>query len=195
MRVTFSATEQLQLRQSEPLPSLQHYLRQPQRLVQAIADPKLMEALPGDRFRLKMRPLNFLDIYHFQPTVVLKVWANAAGTVFLESESCEIRGIDYINHRFSLQLKGRLAPYRQDGHTLLQGKADLQVGVDLPQALWLTPKPLLEMAANGLLRGVLARIKQRLQGQLLADYQQWLAQQNDSLVAQASSAVEALEPI
>ncbi|MBE9175185.1 DUF1997 domain-containing protein [Synechocystis salina LEGE 06155] len=195
MRVTFSATEQLQLQQSDPLPSLQHYLRQPQRLVQAIADPKLMEVLPGDRFRLKMRPLNFLDIYHFQPTVVLKVWANATGTVFLESESCEIRGIDYINHRFSLQLKGRLAPYRQDGHTLLQGKADLQVGVDLPQALWLTPKPLLEMAANGLLRGVLARIKQRLQGQLLADYQQWLAQQNDSLVAQSCPPTEALEPI
>lgn len=195
MRVTFSATEQLQLRQSEPLPSLQHYLRQPQRLVQAIADPKLMEVLPGDRFRLKMRPLNFLDIYHFQPTVVLKVWANATGTVFLESESCEIRGIDYINHRFSLQLKGRLAPYRQDGHTLLQGKADLQVGVDLPQALWLTPKPLLEMAANGLLRGVLARIKQRLQGQLLADYQQWLAQQNDNLVTPASPTAEALEAI
>ncbi|QHU99733.1 DUF1997 domain-containing protein [Synechocystis sp. CACIAM 05] len=195
MRVTFSATEQLQLRQSDPLPSLQHYLRQPQRLVQAIADPKLMEVLPGDRFRLKMRPLNFLDIYHFQPTVVLKVWANATGTVFLESESCEIRGIDYINHRFSLQLKGRLAPYRQDGHTLLQGKADLQVGVDLPQALWLTPKPLLEMAANGLLRGVLARIKQRLQGQLLADYQQWLAQQNDNLVTQASPTAEALEAI
>jgi hypothetical protein len=195
MRVTFSATEQLQLRQSEPLPSLQHYLRQPQRLVQAIADSKLMEVLPGDRFRLKMRPLNFLDIYHFQPTVVLKVWANATGTVFLESESCEIRGIDYINHRFSLQLKGRLAPYCQDGHTLLQGKADLQVGVDLPQALWLTPKPLLEMAANGLLRGVLARIKQRLQGQLLADYQQWLAQQNDNLVTQASPTAEALEAI
>ncbi|QUS61741.1 DUF1997 domain-containing protein [Synechocystis sp. PCC 7339] len=195
MRVTFAATEQLQLQQSDPLPSLQHYLRQPQRLVQTIADPKLMEVLPGDRFRLKMRPLNFLDIYHFQPTVVLKVWSNATGTVFLESESCEIRGIDYINHRFSLQLKGRLAPYRQDGHTLLQGKADLQVGVDLPQALWLTPKPLLEMAANGLLRGVLARIKQRLQGQLLADYQQWLAQQNGSLVIQASPAAEALEPI
>lgn len=51
------------------------------------------------------------------------------------------------------------------------------------------------MAANGLLRGVLARIKQRLQGQLLADYQQWLAQQNDNLVTQASPTAEALEAI
>lgn len=195
MRVTFSATEQLQLQQSDPLASLQHYLRQPKRLVQAIADPSLMEALAGDRFRLKMRPLNFLDIYHFQPTVVLKVWANATGTVFLESESCEIRGIDYIDHRFSLHLKGRLAPYQQDGHTLLQGKADLQVGVDLPQALWFTPKSLLEMAANGLLRGVLARIKQRLQGQLLTDYQQWVEQQNTPVLSQGSSASEIMEAI
>jgi hypothetical protein len=195
MRVTFSATEQLRLQQSDPLPRLQHYLRQPKRLVQAIADPNLMEILSGDRFRLKMRPLNFLDIYHFQPIVVLKVWANATGTIFLESESCEIQGIDYINHRFSLQLKGRLAPYQQDGHTLLQGKADLQVGVDLPQALWLTPKPLLEMAANGLLRGVLARIKQRLQGQLLADYQQWIGQENTPLLAQNSVSSEVFKPI
>ncbi|MGA1623187.1 MAG: DUF1997 domain-containing protein [Synechocystis sp.] len=179
MHVSFSATEQLKLQLSDPLPSLQHYLRQPKRLVQAIADPRLMESLSGDRFRLKMRPLNFMDIYHFQPTVVLKVWANAAGTVFLESESCEIRGIDYINHRFSLRLKGRLAPYQKDDQTLLQGKADLQVGVDLPQALWLTPKPLLEMAANGLLKGVLGRIKQRLQEQLLEDYYQWTKQQID----------------
>jgi hypothetical protein len=194
MRVTFAATEQLQLQQPDPLPRLQHYLRQPKRLVQAIADPSLMAMLGGDRFQLKMRPLNFLDIYHFQPTVVLKVWANATGTVFLESESCEIRGIDYINHRFSLQLKGRLAPYQQDGHTLLQGKADLQVGVDLPQALWLTPKPLLEMAASGLLRGVLGRIKQRLQAQLLADYQRWAEEQNPQQLLTISSSPEALKP-
>jgi hypothetical protein len=178
MRVSFSATEQLKLQLSDPLPSLQHYLRQPKRLVQAIADPRLMESLPDNRFCLKMRPLNFMDIYHFQPTVVLKVWANATGTVFLESESCEIRGIDYINHRFSLQLKGRLAPYQNNGQTILQGKCDLQVGVDLPQALWLTPKPLLEMAANSLLKGVLGRIKQRLQEQLIEDYHQWTKQQN-----------------
>jgi hypothetical protein len=196
MRVNFSATEQLRLPLSEPLSNLQHYLRQPKRLVQAIADPRLMESLPDNRFRLKMRPLNFMDIYHFQPTVVLKVWANATGTVFLESESCEIRGIDYINHRFSLCLKGRLAPYQHGSQTLLQGKADLKVGVDLPQALWFTPKPLLEMAANGLLRGVLGRIKQRLQAQLIADYQQWAQHQTtQGAPAMTVSTPEALKPI
>ncbi|MEB3174483.1 MAG: DUF1997 domain-containing protein [Cyanobacteriota bacterium] len=176
MNVSFSAQESLSLSLQEPLPTLQHYLRQPQRLVTAIADPQLMETLGENRFRLKMRPLSFLDLYHFQPTVTLKVWANAAGTVYLESEDCEIRGIDYINHRFALTLKGRLAPYCHNQETLLQGKADLTVSVDLPQALWLTPAPLLEMAVQGLLRGVLGRIKQRLLVQLLEDYRRWSGQ-------------------
>jgi hypothetical protein len=120
--------------------------------------------------------LCFLDIYHFQPTVVLKVWATSTGTVYLESESCEIRGIDYINHRFSLQLKGKLSPYEQDGKTYLQGKADLKVKVDLPPALSLTPTPFLEMAGNSILKGVLSRIKQRLLGHLLQDYRHWASQ-------------------
>ena len=176
MNVCFCATESLSLALTEPLASLQHYLRQPQRLVQAIADPKRTEVLSENRFRLTMRPLNFMDLYHFQPTVILKVSATATGTVYLESESCEIRGIDYINHRFSLDLKGRLAPYQHQGQTLLQGKADLRVSVDLPPPLWITPAPLLEMTANGLLKGVLSRIKHRLLGQLLEDYRYWLAQ-------------------
>jgi len=183
MNVCFSATESLALTLTDPLTSIQHYLRQPQRLVKAIADPKLMEALSENRFRLKMRPLSFMDLYHFQPTVVLRVWSTSTGTVYLESESCEIRGIDYINHRFSLQLKGKLAPYEQNQQTFLQGKADLKVSVDLPQALWLTPTPLLEMAANGLLRGVLGRIKQRLLTQLLEDYHHWTQQTSSDLTA------------
>jgi hypothetical protein len=135
-----------------------------------------MEVLSENRFRLKMRSLNFLDIYHFQPTVVLKVWATSTGTVYLESESCEIRGIDYINHRFSLQLKGRLSPYEQDGKTYLQGKADLKVSVDLPPALSLTPAHFLELTGNSILKGVLSRIKQRLLGHLLQDYRHWASQ-------------------
>ncbi len=185
--------ESLSLSLTDPLVSLQHYLRQPKRLVQAIADPRLMETLSDNQFRLKMRPLNFMDLYHFQPTVVLKVWSTATGTVYLESESCEIRGIDYINHRFSLQLKGKLAPYQHDGQTQLKGKADLKVSVDLPQALWFTPAPLLEMAANGLLRGVLGRIKQRLMSQLLEDYRHWLQQEDTA--PEASGLNPAFNPL
>jgi hypothetical protein len=151
---------------------IQHYLRQPQRLVSALVDPSRVELLGGECFRLKMRPLSLLDL-SFQPTVDLKVWTTPEGTVYLKSMGCEIRGIDYINQRFSLTLAGILKPRRTEGQTYLDGQADLQVRVELPPPLWLTPTPILETAGNGLLKSVLLTIKQRLMSQLLADYQRW----------------------
>jgi hypothetical protein len=170
MDICFTASENVALLVKEETIPIHHYLRQPQRLVKAIAEPKLMEQLSLERYQLKMRPLNFLDIYHFQPTVTLKVWSGASGTVYLNSEDCEIKGIEYINQRFSLNLKGKLAPQEIDGQIYLKGKADLQVKVDLPPPLWLTPKPFLEMTGNSLLHSVLVRIKQKLMSQLVRDY-------------------------
>ena len=170
MDICFTASESVALLVKEETIPIQHYLRQPQRLVKAIADPKLMEQLSVGHYKLKMRPLNFMDMYHFQPTVTLKVWSGASGTVYLNSEDCEIKGIEYINQRFSLNLKGRLAPQEIELKTYLKGKVDLQVMVDLPPPLWLTPKPFLEMTGNSLLKSVLLRIKQKLMSQLLKDY-------------------------
>jgi hypothetical protein len=87
-------------------------------------------------------------------------------------------GIDYINNRFSLQIKGKLSPQIIEGQTYLQGKADLEVKVALPPALWFTPAPLLEVAGNGLLKSVLLRIKQRLSSQIVKDYCQWAQNTN-----------------
>ena len=173
MIVRFSATESLEIAVEERSIPLQHYLRQPQRLVQAIADPALMEQLSDSQFRLKMRSLSFMEFYHFQPTVVLKVWADGDGTVYLNSESCEIRGIEYINNRFALNVTGKLSPQQRQGDTLLQGKANLEVKVALPPPLWFTPLPFLQLTGNSLLKSVLSRIKQRLLSQLLQDYHQW----------------------
>ena len=178
MYAHFVATEAVKIIVEEHGVPIQHYLRQPQRLVTSIANPKLMEQLSETHFRLKMRPLNFMEMYHFQPTVVLKVWSGASGTVYLNSENCEIRGIEYINERFFLKVKGKLSPSQNQGKTYLIGKADLEVKVDLPPPLWLTPKPLLEVTGNGLLKSVLLRIKQRLVSQLLQDYRQWAANYN-----------------
>ena len=174
MEVRFSADEVVSLRVEAQKIPIQHYLRQPQRLVQAITDPNLVEQLSETRFLVKMRPLNFLNFYHFQPTVGLKVWSDSQGTVYLNSESCEIKGIDYINQRFFLNVTGKLAPESKNGQTYLVGKAELEVKVALPPPLWLTPTPLLEIAGNGLLKSVLVRIKQRLIGQLLKDYYEWV---------------------
>jgi len=82
MEVTFTAAESLEIVVAEQTIPIQHYLRQPQRLVQAIVETSLTEQLSENQFRLKMRPLNFLDMYYFQPTVILNVWATSGGRYF-----------------------------------------------------------------------------------------------------------------
>lgn len=178
--VRFTASESVNLTVPPENTPIQYYLRQPRRLVEAIANPKLMTPLSENRFHLKMRPLNFLDMYHFQPSAVLKVIADNSGMVTLTSESCEVLGNDYINDRFSLSLKGKLYPVEEQGTTYLQGRADLIVDVDLPPPLWFTPRPMLETTGNGLLKSVLMRIKQKLMNQLISDYRQWANQTTPS---------------
>ncbi|NCO74829.1 MAG: DUF1997 domain-containing protein [Cyanobacteria bacterium] len=168
--INFQAEEIVNLEVQQQIIPIQHYLRQPFRLVKAIADEKLLKILGNDLYQLQMKPLNFLEIYHFQPSVILKVWTGASGNVYLKSESCEIKGIEYINRRFSLDLKGKLTPVEIEGKICLQGRANLTVKVDLPPPLWLTPKAILQTTGNSLLKGVLMRIKHQLMSQLLQDY-------------------------
>lgn len=178
--IYFQAEEVVNLEVEQKSISIQHYLRQPFRLVKAIADERLMKVLSNDLYQLQMNSLDFLNIYHFQPTVILKVWAGASGNVYLKSESCEIKGIEYINKRFSLDLKGKLSPVEIDNKIYLQGKANLTVKVDLPPPLWLTPKALLQSTGNSLLKGVLMRIKHQLISQLIKDYYNFADTENQS---------------
>lgn len=182
MDVEFRASETVEIKVQQKEIPIQHYLRQPQRLVKAIASPNLMEQLSEELFRLKMRPLNFMDIYHFQPTVILRVTASSHGIVYLQSEGCQMRGIEYINSRFSLYISGKLAPLEHNGQTYLRGKANLEVKVELPPPLWLTPKPFLEIAGNGLLKSVLLRIKQRILSHLVQDYLHWAENEGQELI-------------
>jgi Protein of unknown function (DUF1997) len=112
-----------------------------------------------------------------QPTVDMRVWAESNGNILLRSVGCEILGIEYINQRFSLNLKGYLSPHHSSTGTCLQGKADLEVKVDLPPPFSFTPTPILETAGNGLLKSVLLTVKQRLLHQLLTDYRRWVIAQ------------------
>jgi hypothetical protein len=105
--------------------------------------------------------------------VDLRVWADPDGTVYVQSVGCEIRGVEYINQRFKLNLVGKLEPQQLNGKTVLQGRADLEVQVDVPSPLDFTPKPFLEATGNGLLKSVLLTVKQRLMHHLLADYSAW----------------------
>ncbi|WP_448573334.1 DUF1997 domain-containing protein [Trichothermofontia sp.] len=173
MQMQFAAAQTVQLTVPEqPIP-IEHYLRQPQRLVHALTDPTRVQSLGEGQFRLKMRPLRFLA-FNLQPTVDLHVWSDAKGVTRLQSIGSQIHGIEYINQRFSLSLTGILQPSRNGHRTYLKGEAKLRVAVDVPPPLRLTPLPLLEATGNSLLKSVLLTIKQRLMHQLLSDYQHWV---------------------
>ncbi len=171
--VRFTASETVDIAVTDESVPIQHYLRQPQRLVWTIANPKLIEQIDPDHFSVKVRPIDFMGLYHFQPMSVLKVTADAAGTLSVKSEECAILGNDFINDRFTMTLRGKLAPKQVANRTHLCGWASLRVDVELPPALLLVPLPVIETTGNGLLKGVLQRIKQRLLAQLVADYQAW----------------------
>lgn len=190
MQINLADTESVAITVEEHTVPIQHYLRQPQRLVNAIANPNLTEQLAKNLYLVKMRPIDFM-MYHFQPVVTLKVWSDANGTVHLRSQDCEIRGNRYINDRFSLSVIGQLSPTQESGQTVLKGKADLEVGIELPPALELTPRSLLESTVKSLLKGVLQRIKNRLSNQLLSDYYQWA---NHSAASASSPVTGTLSP-
>lgn len=181
MNVCLSAVQSVEIAVPEqPIP-IQHYLRQPQRLIRALIDPSQVETLGDDCFRFKMRPLHFMML-SLQPTVDLRIWAEPDETIQLQSIACEIRGVEYINQRFDLNLRGQLVPIQQQTKTYLKGQANLLVQVDLPPPLSMTPRPIVETTGNGLLRSVLLTIKQRLVHQLLLDYCSWVAAQTQSSV-------------
>jgi hypothetical protein len=176
MLTRFSASQSVELAVPEqPIP-IQHYLRQPQRLIKALVDPSRTEQLSAECFRLKMHPISFIML-SLQPIVDMQVWAELDGTIHLKSIGCEIRGVEYINQRFSLNLNGRLTPQQINGVICLVGRADLEVQVDMPPLFWLTPKPLLENTGNALLHSVLLTIRHRLMHQLLVDYRSWVTAQ------------------
>ncbi|MBW4614995.1 MAG: DUF1997 domain-containing protein [Desmonostoc vinosum HA7617-LM4] len=176
MATKFTASQSVEIAvPQQPIP-IQHYLRQPQRLVKTLVDNSRIQQLSEEVFRLKMRPMAFMSL-SIQPTVDMKVWAESNGIIYLRSLSCEILGFEYINQRFALDLKGHLSPYQLSTGTRLQGRADLEVQVDLPPPFSFTPKPILEATGNGLLKSVLLTVKQRLLHQLLADYRHWVISQ------------------
>lgn len=188
MYTHFQASQTVEIAVSEPT-LIHHYLRQPKRLVKALVDPTRLDALTEDIYRLKMRPLQFM-MFSLQPTVDLKLWIHSDGTLNLKSVGCEIRGIEYINQRFSLDLVGKLYPVELQGITHLKGQADLKVKVELPPPLWLTPQPILETTGNGLLKSVLMTVRHRLVHNLLSDYAHWSAEQLGILVPQTPSVIQ-----
>lgn len=181
MVAEFYASESVSISVPAQSVPIAHYLRQPQRLVNAITAKSRVEELEdrttpeGHRlFRMKMQPLSFLHI-KIQPTVDMEVWSDVNGTVHLRSIRTQIRGTGWIDQRFALKLAGKITPnIDRHGRTKLVGKVDLKVSVAMPPIFSLTPSIVIEVAGNSLLKSVLVAMKQRLMQRLVADYVIWV---------------------
>jgi Protein of unknown function (DUF1997) len=190
MVAEFYASESVSISVPSQLIPIAHYLRQPQRLVNAITVKSRVEelenrqALEGHRFfRMKMQPLSFLYV-KIQPTVDMEVWSDVNGTVHLRSIRTQIRGTDWIDQRFALKLAGKITPnIDRHGRTKLVGRVDLKVSVAMPPIFSLTPSIVIEVAGNSLLKSVLVAMKQRLMQRLVADYVIWVKEDRNIKLA------------
>ncbi len=188
MRANFAASQAVSILVPSATVPIQHYLRQPHRLVNALTDPSQVELLGEDCYRMKMKARQFL-VFSLQPTVDIQIQSKSDGIVVLTSRGCEIRGVEFINERFHLDLAGVLYPMVKSGRTYLEGQADLKVQVDIPPMLWLTPKAIVEATGNGLLKSILMTVKQRLVHQLVLDYQKWAYHEIESGARDQSKAL------
>ncbi len=169
----FQVSQTLKMAVPNEVIPIDQYLRQPQRLVQAITDPSRIQQLAPSHFRLRLRPLKFMML-RLEPTVDLQVWTEAEGTLHLKALDCEVKGAQFLKDSFSLELAGILSPHCRGSNTELSGKADLKVQVEVPSPLQLIPESVLESSGKTFLKGILLTIKYRLEGQLIQDYRRWV---------------------
>lgn len=172
MNAQFSASQSVDLILAEEMECIEAYLQQPERLLKAlINNPNQLTPLGTECFRYELQPLNFL-VLQVQPSVDLRVWTDDTCVLRLQSIDARILGLNLTPSRFGLTLKGNLAPRRQSTAGL-QGSVQLQVQVEVPPILQWAPPVLIESTGNALLRGILISLRQRLERQLMADFQQW----------------------
>ena len=86
--VKFTADRSIDIAVPKQLVPIQHYLRQPHRLVRSLVDPNRIQQVSNDEFCLTMRTLSFFG-FNLQPTVFLRVWTEADGTVKIASTNCK----------------------------------------------------------------------------------------------------------
>ncbi len=169
--VRFSASQAVTISVPQQSISIDAYLSEPKRLVEALVDEKQVEVLGPNLFRLKVRPLKFLGLT-IQPVCDIEVWLEEQ-SVRLRSSQCHLEGYESFNQKFSMNMQGYLVSQSTATGNKLRGQANLVVSVDLPPAATLMPRPILVRTGNGLLNGILITLKQRLMRQLIADYCDW----------------------
>lgn len=175
MQTQFTASQTVTIPLTERGASIEDYLQDPRRIVNALTDSSQVTLLEPGLFRFSLRALSFMTL-ELRPTADLQLWSPAPGQVRIKALSCWLEGAEHLNRHFSMTMEGYLNSDRVGPQVNILGSAQLHVKVDLPLPFSLTPRPIIEAAGNALLGGILATIQRRLKQQLKADYYAWAAQ-------------------
>ena len=169
--VRFSASQSVSISVPPKPQAIEDYLNDVSRLVYALLDENQVEVIHPNLYRVSVKPIKFLSL-SVRPVSDIRIWRED-NVIRLSSNKCFLEGQETFNDRFSINMQGYLLVQPGDKGQKLRGQANLGVSVDLPQAMKLTPKPLLERAGSGLMNGILVTLKQRMMRQLIKDYCEW----------------------
>lgn len=166
----FSAQQTVRVELAGSWAQVQAFLQEPRHLTAALLDQGQVRQLDRECFEVRMRWIGALGL-QVRPIVRLRIQTPRPGEVRLQAIGCRIEGNDWIHDHFDLAFEGSLLPLQILSETpsprvILQGQAQLQVGLELPPLLALTPSPLVETVGTTIVKGVLMTIRHSLSRQL-----------------------------
>lgn len=171
MTLAFNARQQLALPVVEHSELLADYLRDEDRVVTALLDPRQLESLGPGHYRYNVTRVQVFQL-QIQPVVELQAHCHD-GRLELQALDCQLEGLGLVDD-FMLRLDSWLEASAEG----LEGEASLSVTVSQPPLLRLIPPRMLEATGHSVLAGILLGIRNRVGQQLLADFRRWCQQRN-----------------
>ncbi|KAK1314392.1 hypothetical protein QJS10_CPA06g00428 [Acorus calamus] len=187
--VTFSATIATDLPLYEPPgTSFDDYLNDRPRIFRAMfPDRRRSQQLNDEEWKIQMLAIDFL-LVSVTPIVVMRLRCKSQGKNYpsgvprdigrvldLQATRWELQGLEgaYKPSHFALSVQGALYADRRGFLNRLKGKLEMSITFILPPVLALVPQDVLKSLVESLLKRLVGRMKQEVDGSLLADYAEY----------------------
>ncbi|KAH7656409.1 hypothetical protein IHE45_18G072900 [Dioscorea alata] len=190
--VTFSSTISTDIPLYEPpgQASFDDYIQDRPRVFNAMfPDKRRSKRLNDEEWQIQMLPIQFL-FATVMPVVVMRLKCRSLGKNYpsgvplhatrvldLQATRWELRGLEnmYVPSHFSLSVQGALYAEKKrsngGGHSRLKGHLKMSISVVLPAILAIVPENILRVAAETVLKRLVEKMKQEVDGALLSDFQ------------------------
>lgn len=151
-------------------------------------DKRRSKRLNDEEWQIQMLPLQFL-FASVLPVVVMRLKCRSLGKNYpsgvplhvtrvleLQATRWELRGLEsmHVPSHFSLRVQGALYAERKrsnGGHSRLRGHLEMSICVVLPAVLAIVPENILRVTAETVLKRLVEKMKQEVDGALLSDFQ------------------------